>query len=404
MEKQGKQERLDRDLKSELFYDFLSSEINHLKDEMQRPGWTKWAIIGGLATLTWLTLNEFANNALINQNNISFIVIGSVFIYNFISLLMYSLGGGPITKPDAKYFMSNQFIGLNRFYLLLHLLQYVVMIFLVSNLLSGLGKQTITLIYILTSLFAFMFLSVLVLSYFRIPFNVSRKSPWKFRIFWFSLVILMLIVILKIFHFYFDHSENFHISDFRISALCLGMFYLTLLLIKKPQHTLMLSSLIEIRRKLIFHNLDIGEAVRQTEIALTGLRASNLLHNFIVNFIKLCDEFNSKIDLLIKKADIWEGLKKKEKSCEMSDSDKEIKESLKDSIKKILGELEDLLSKEIPLALRPIKRRATFLSRLSEQPDDEIAPLIRIMEDASSSMKQRISKAQNKIRSITNKE
>ncbi|MFT3890795.1 MAG: hypothetical protein QM730_04105 [Anaerolineales bacterium] len=38
--------------------DFLGKEIDHIQAEFTRPGWTNWAIIGGIATVAWLMYSE----------------------------------------------------------------------------------------------------------------------------------------------------------------------------------------------------------------------------------------------------------------------------------------------------------------------------------------------------------
>jgi hypothetical protein len=400
MEKPESFEQTNHNVREEVFYNFLSSEIDHLKNEIKKPGWTNWAIMGSLATLVWLTFNEFDNNAL-RIHNVSFIILTSLFIHRLLRTIQLFVAEDITSKSEAKYLLTNESFGQNRVSLILEVLKYAFMIYLISSLPLGIEKHTITLLYITSSVCGFAFVCGLIFSYLQIPYSLSTRGNWTRNIVYCLSAILFFLIAFELVHFYVDHSNDFHISDFRFSALFIGGFYLVLLLSKIPQDSRMLSSLIEIRRKLIFHNLSITEAVRQTEIALTGLKVSNLLHNYIANFLKLCNEFNSKIDLLLKKLAIWDAITEKKENSKISDTDKEISESIKDSMKKIVGELLSLVDEDIPLAFRKIKIRSILISRIPKQADDEIASLLDLIDGAAATMNERTQKVKSRIDSIS---
>jgi len=400
MEKPESCENTKHTISEGIFYNFLSSEIDHLKNEIKKPGWTNWAIIGGLATLVWLTFNEFDNNAL-RIHNISFIIITSVFIHRLLSIVQLSLADYPTSKSETKYLPSNEVLSQSRVFLILQVLKYAFLIYLISILPLGIEKLIITLLYITTSVYAFVFACGLIFSYLHIPFGLNTRRNWKINIPYYLLGILVFYIAYKLVHFYVNHSIDFNIADFRFSALFVGGFYLVVLLCWIPQDSRILSSLIEIRRKLVFHNLNITEAVRQTEIALTGLKVSNLLQNYIVNYLKLCDEFNSKNDLILKKLEIIDVIANKKGRSEISAADIEISQSVMDSIQKITGEIEYLIKEDIPRALRPIQIRAVMISRISKQADDEIINLLKQLEDAVESMKERTQKVRSRINSTS---
>jgi hypothetical protein len=71
------------------FLDYLDTEIEQVQDEMSRPGWTRWAILGGLATISWLILQEW-EKGLINYDYVSALWLAGV-VFFFASMSINSL-------------------------------------------------------------------------------------------------------------------------------------------------------------------------------------------------------------------------------------------------------------------------------------------------------------------------
>ena len=64
----------------EKFLDFLDDEIENVQQEIKKSGWTIWALIGGLASLVWLFLDELGKNDF-NFNNILILLLVSFYIF-----------------------------------------------------------------------------------------------------------------------------------------------------------------------------------------------------------------------------------------------------------------------------------------------------------------------------------
>jgi len=71
----------------ENFIDYIDHEIDYLQKDIQRPGWTQWALVGSLAGLSWLILTELQNIVIFPKINISFSLIIISLLYEFSSHL-----------------------------------------------------------------------------------------------------------------------------------------------------------------------------------------------------------------------------------------------------------------------------------------------------------------------------
>ena len=56
------------------FDTFLDSEIENLRSEIQRPGWTSWALSGALAALVWILIS------LVEEGGYSLEAVGSLLL------------------------------------------------------------------------------------------------------------------------------------------------------------------------------------------------------------------------------------------------------------------------------------------------------------------------------------
>ncbi len=65
----------------EFFVDYLSKEIDQLHEDIKRPGWTIWAIVAAIASLSWLLILELEKNLYqLDQVLLLFLIIS--FIYS----------------------------------------------------------------------------------------------------------------------------------------------------------------------------------------------------------------------------------------------------------------------------------------------------------------------------------
>lgn len=76
----------------------IDYEIAQIEDEDKRPGWSKWALHGGIATLIWLALAELGP-----KSNLT--IIGTTFLFGtylatFVLLLGSTLEISGIPAPD----------------------------------------------------------------------------------------------------------------------------------------------------------------------------------------------------------------------------------------------------------------------------------------------------------------
>jgi uncharacterized protein YoxC len=89
------------------------------------------------------------------------------------------------------------------------------------------------------------------------------------------------------------------ITNYRISGLLVAIGYLILLLGIVTKESPVLQSLIETRRSIAFNRVDINGAVRQAEIALTGMQAPDAIQKDLHPILSLVDRINEATNSLV---------------------------------------------------------------------------------------------------------
>ena len=79
----------------------LSLQRDKLKSQYEKPGWNKWALLGGIASLIWLFLLEFETSKTIPLDAITILII-FVFIQQIIAIPLIPMNTF-LKKKGNKY-------------------------------------------------------------------------------------------------------------------------------------------------------------------------------------------------------------------------------------------------------------------------------------------------------------
>src|ERR1035437_6337033 len=76
----------------------LDSEIENIEDENKRPGWSSWALQGGIATFIWLALADFSPKS--NLQTIGIVFLFGSFFGDFLLLVCQYFNR--LSHPERK--------------------------------------------------------------------------------------------------------------------------------------------------------------------------------------------------------------------------------------------------------------------------------------------------------------
>lgn len=97
--------------------EFLGKEIDHIQAEFARPGWTNWAIIGGIATTAWLLYSEIELGSF-DVNRILTLWLIFSLVFPFISMVflrfLIKLPFTPYLANDRFYYSLDSTVKCNR--------------------------------------------------------------------------------------------------------------------------------------------------------------------------------------------------------------------------------------------------------------------------------------------------
>jgi hypothetical protein len=287
----------DNNSSKDTFYDYLTSEIEYLKGELERPGWTRWAIIASIAYLIWLLLDILEyytpNIQSLSITLISFLALHQ--IYFFVKLQLTSDTG----NHNDKIIPTNVLLGDNRFYILILFLLAIIILFLTYHLPDTLCKWSTIAIKAYIIIFSLFLIFFFISSFLYLPLARIPTPKPSSGIIYFVIFLIPAFFLYDSINYYIHYPDIIHLDDIKFTGLILALAYLFLLLIKTPIHSRMLENLITIRRDLILNKLELSDAIRQTSIVLTGIKASGYIQTYVHKYLDISHKIEVIIDRFI---------------------------------------------------------------------------------------------------------
>ncbi|MPM14013.1 hypothetical protein SDC9_60373 [bioreactor metagenome] len=254
---------------------FLDAEILSVRADIQRPGWTKWAIWGSLGTLTWILLEQLENPKH-SPNIIFFLIIAGSFLFDLISSYL------KLTENTYKdNLRPNRFFDYSihrnwRAMSVLGIFKHFGLLYL-THLISPILPLRLTLCsYLCNIAFLVIYVINFVLTFFHNPVGTHSTEPgWKFNLI-FSLLFFSGLFFIGQTALKFASSPTI-LVDLRIAGLVLILVQLAITLTRLDQDSPTLQKLVEIRRDLILNQISEETASNQIEELLLGLQSSTVI-------------------------------------------------------------------------------------------------------------------------------
>lgn len=254
----------------------LDSEIEQLEAENKRPGWSNWALQGGIATLLWLAMADFSPQS--NRQTIAIVFLfGSLFGDFLLSVCGYFNGLNNPGRKQLRFRFPSDDPNTAPALLVLQLVRSSGLLLIYLWLDSAFQVPTLTWYCGIAIAFCIVGLLLRRIKSLSPHKGLSSKSvhslTWLF-IAWSGFLSYQLFEKLPF------SDVNFRGADFRVGFLLVGVVYLFGLLTAGEKGTPIVNMLKGIRRDLAFGRMSVDEATKDADIALSGFTTTAAIeHN-----------------------------------------------------------------------------------------------------------------------------
>ena len=233
------------------------------------------------------------------------------------------------------------------------------------------GALTTTTTCIFVSLFLLLLLLVCILGFLRFPIPIPPQRRIRDIVSNAIFFFLLLFVIWRYVEFFLISPVIVHLADIRLALLIAAIFYLILMLARVPRGNLILDSLIMTRRQLSLGEINLDTARVEADIALTGLRAQDVVEEYVSKLVSLYREASMELKKASYYLDDVAMLYHENQNHikEQSSLARPLLESLDNSITKA----DEIVNESIPKTLQPLQTRVFWISsqvEISDTVDD----------------------------------
>lgn len=379
--------------------ELLEFEITQIRAEESQPGWTVWALVGGIATTLWLLAIEIEQHGA-NLQNIALVYLVLSLALRVIKVLYRVISPNEaIMKSAFRFQHTHSILSTTRASILLDIAHCVIFILIVASLRQVLRPSVSTISYVVFGILQLVFLGAFVLSYLKIPITdyqtsrVRQMSPVAYL-----LLGVAVFVLIGCAEPLYSRRVLPSVSDYRVAGLLVAISQLFTLLAKRAPNTPLLQTLIGIRRNLAFGKLDLEDAKRQIDIALEGMTVSDVLQDEIAKLLSKVERISIHLEAASKEiqaftASISTG------EPGLSEDQRTLLRAVKQSAETHIARIDEIHG-ELLLRLKKLRRRASMLIGISPETKPEVGTMGAGIGVALQSITDRKNQLVEKIREL----
>lgn len=356
----------------------LDSEIVQIMAEQTRPGWNNWALCAAFGALLWLLFNQI-NTPNIVATRVVYLFVLIVVTNDAFAAIKSLLNNNPespssiISTDNANkltlvsLLLSNIFIcyGIYR----LNYYNYSIMLIVYYSFM--------VLVYFVFTVFAFL----------KLPIPVAAGGNKK----WFGIIILILMLVYPAFvnlTNYILNGRYYLLNDLvniKIVSILFALYFIFKIIINLPQSSGSLSTLNEIRRSLILGKITYESALRQADIALNGMKVSDVFKDDINVILTKYQQYEKIVDDNIDKINAAYN--------ELSAEDEEMSESKKKICIAVIDSALDSVSKNfnklnIEKHVDKINNKIKYLTLMSKGDKEITGDISNLLDKVKGLIKQ----------------
>jgi hypothetical protein len=385
-------------MNKEEFNIFINSEIENLRNEIQRPGWTTWALTGALAALVWALIS------LVEQGHYSLRAVASLLLV--ISFLDYArtpiqvLISPSLTLQQLRgRIIPARLLSANMPVIVLMVAQLVFITIVISRFSTELGSVATSIsftavsVLLLSTLIGF----VIIIARFPVVFNPRNRGAVAILVVCSGLMLLSVWYHIR---FLWISPGGATVYDVRFALVIAAIFFLSMKLISVPRGALTLDVLTNIRREVLLEKIKLETAIEQVDIALTGNRASNLLESYIAKLLSLyrdaSAELSKSVSCIAQFEKSLSGTEEKLPPGQLP-----IKREDMDILTSSIEKAHDIITTDIPRAYKPIGRRMMLLTSMGLlEHSDDLRDLDKKLKTVQADLDEQVKEFTNKYEKL----
>jgi hypothetical protein len=361
----------------------LDKEIELIQIAEQRPGWTLWAILAALGAVLWLLLDQL-DSPYLTVENIPILFLSFSMFLESLGLMYHSVSYGQTKSSKRLRFIWSSKYSEDRPYLLFEIARYTLIVYLALTLPNNVGWLAFFIVVFFFGLIILVLLFAVVFSFLNLPLPSNQySSGWKAGIKRLVFFILAVLVFWSAKKYLLAVStlNTIGVIDFRVTALIVATIFLIEKLLKGVKESPLLESLIDIRRDLVWGNMNLVTAISRADIAMAGLKVSDVFQEDLRKVLDLFEQNDQEVKSIIGK---YESI---ETTLPKNDSDFTKEQS--DKVLKLFDSLDEHFEKSSKIKSKLMRRlvwfnaRADMVRRYSPEAADEINAVTSKIESAS---------------------
>ena len=254
--------------------ELLNAEIDRIRAEESRPGWTMWALLGGLATILWLMVAELEKNT-IDLLNVLFLLLLFSLVCDTLREIPLIISGSPaLSVPLRVKFTRSIFQG--RVHSLVALVRSITLIIVTAMIRPFASACYVVAAYVFYVRLALAFAGRFLLSFLRVPSPAPQQdAEWTAKVLRLLLLVPGIIALFGLSSALLNQKVSPEVFEYRFSGLLVAATLTLLLLAQGQSRAPLLATLMHIRRSLTFGSIDLASAKRQAEVALLGMTVAD---------------------------------------------------------------------------------------------------------------------------------
>ncbi|HEV2692323.1 MAG TPA: hypothetical protein VG347_05450 [Verrucomicrobiae bacterium] len=375
--------------------DLLGFEITRLEADQQRPGWTRWALVGTFASCIWLFIQQLdANLSRISWCNVFFLFFVCSFSWEVLNSVQQFLArssnqGG---RKAGFWFTQVIFSGarLVVVFKCLEKLSWLTIVWKTPFLKHDLFFWLAVSIFALSASAALIFL---VISYCKHKMAFGDDKPhWPISVVNVLGSLIVGCIAARFLHTAISHIVQFSFPDLRLSLLLFAMALIIPLLLIDKIHLPFVAALLDLRRQIAMQEVTCEFGKRQAANFFKGMGTKEAFQDDVDGVLSKYRMAAASLDVVVKDAEVLIP----SKESEANDSHESILAPLVREIPKRL----DLVSgqlKEADEAKSTFKATISVYGWLAPSIKPELQTLFEAVEASCTATKQLV---QDKIESV----
>ena len=388
-------------MKKKEFDAFLDAEIEDLRSEIQRPGWTSWALTGALAALVWILISLVEQGGYSLKEVASLLVVISLLSWCHAIVKSRVSSGLPSERPKGRLVPMN-IISANVPVIILSVVEVAFLTIVINRLSTELGSAATSISLAAISLLWVGVLASIVAFAMRIPVPFNSRN----RGIMIGSVVYLVVILISIWYqvrFLWISPGVASLYDVRFALVIAAIYFLLCKLVYVPRGAITLDVLKTIRRELLLERIELETATQQVDIALSGMRASDLLESYVSTLLSLYRDASAEFSKSVSCID------KIEKSIpeaagKLSPGQVPVKRQDLEILTSSLGKARTIITVDIPRAYRPIGQRMMVLKSTGFlKESDELQDLDRKLKAVQAELDEQIKEFTEKFAGMRKK-